>query len=494
MPSSLAKSIDTTRLDASGKLDPDRRVALGQFMTPSEIAHFMASLFQRWPDKVRMLDPGAGIGSLSEAFAASFLKKARVGSQLEISAYEIEPILAGHLREHLFAIESVAGKHGGFIRTELHQRDFIEEATFASQFPGARYTHVILNPPYKKISNSSEYRTLLRHIGVETVNLYAAFLALSVALTENEGEIVAIIPRSFCNGMYFRQFRAWLLERVAISHIHVFDSRNKAFSDDSVLQENIIIRLEKGVTQGHVIISTSNDASFSDYKERSVPFSEIVHPADHEQYIHIPTHAVAGGGSLFACSLADLGLQVSTGPVVDFRVKAHTRANPTDGSVPLLYAHHFAKGVFNWPREHKKPNAILVNDETRKWLMPRGWYAVTKRFSSKEERRRLVSFVLDPTKLNADFYGFENHLNIIHSGKQGIDPDMARGISVFLNSTIVDLHFRNFSGHTQVNATDLRTMRYPSKEVLKALGKWSGVRETSDQTDIDLKIEEFHDY
>lgn len=493
MPSSLAKSIDTTRLDASGKLDPDRRVALGQFMTPVGIAHFMASLFRRWPEKARLLDPGAGIGSLSEAFSASFLKKARTGSRLEISAYEVDPVLAEHLREHLLAIEGVATKGGGLVHTELHHRDFIEEATFATQFRGARYTHAILNPPYKKISNSSECRALLRHIGVETVNLYAAFLALSIALTENEGEIVAIIPRSFCNGMYYRQFRAWLLEHVAISHIHIFESRNKAFSDDSVLQENIIIRLERGITQGRVTISTSNDASFSDYNERSVAFTEIVISTDHERYIHIPTHTVARGGSLFACSLADLGLQVSTGPVVDFRVKEHTRANPVAGSVPLLYTHHFSKGVFNWPREHKKPNAILVNDETRKWLMPRGWYAITKRFSSKEEKRRLVSFVLDPVKLDADFYGFENHLNVIHSGKQGIDPDMARGISVFLNSTIVDLHFRNFSGHTQVNATDLRTMRYPSKEALRSLGKWAGVHENPSQTDIDLKIEEFHD-
>ena len=494
MSSSLAKSIDTIRLDTSSQLDPNRRAALGQFMTPSVIARFMASLFKSFPKQSRLLDPGAGMGSLSEAFANTFIRNVPAGSRLEISAYEIEPMLISHLAEHLSMIEREADKSGRFVRTELHSRNFIQEAAFASQFQGARYTHVILNPPYKKISTSSEYRTLLRHIGVETVNLYTAFLGLAVALTQEGGEVVAIIPRSFCNGMYFRQFRSWLLDRAAISHIHVFESRSKAFADDSVLQENIIIRLEKGVTQGPVIISTSNGADFSDYKERSIPFLEVVSPSDSEQYIHIPTHDVAQGGNLFTYSLADLGLQVSTGPVVDFRVKQHTRQMPTEGSVPLLYAHHFAKGKFSWPREHKKPNAILLNEETKKWLMPRGWYAITKRFSSKEERRRLVSFVLDPMKLDAQFYGFENHLNVIHFGKEGIDPDMARGISTFLNSTLVDLHFRNFSGHTQVNATDLRTMKFPSKELVKQLGEWAAKNKNSTQGDIDLMIGSIHDY
>jgi adenine-specific DNA-methyltransferase len=38
----------------------------------------------------------------------------------------------------------------------------------------------------------------------------------------------------------------------------------------------------------------------------------------------------------------------------------------------------------------------------------------------------------------------------------------------------VDLHFRQWSGHTQVNAFDLRKLRYPAQEVLEALGKCIG--------------------
>jgi adenine-specific DNA-methyltransferase len=339
---------------ASDQLDPNRRASLGQFMTPAAIADFMASLFQRWPDSVRLLDPGGGMGSLSIAFARQYVKKKPPGSSLSITTYEIEPALAGYLAEHLNALEQLGHTNGFHVSQELLKTDFIREAAFAASFAARRYTHVILNPPYKKIGASSEYRKLLRSIGVETGNLYSAFLALAVAMTEEQGEIVAIIPRSFCNGLYFRPFRNWLLSRVALTHVHVFESRKRTFDD--VLQENIIVRLQRDGPQGSVVISSSHDPTFNDYQQRQIPFAEIVKPNDPEQFIHIPTFETNGSSTLFKHTLLDLGLAVATGPVVDFRLRHHSRPMPKPGMVPLLYAHHFSGGTLQWPREHKKPN------------------------------------------------------------------------------------------------------------------------------------------
>ena len=44
----LSQKVDNYRLEASRKLDPQRRSALGQFMTPEPVARFMASLFDDW--------------------------------------------------------------------------------------------------------------------------------------------------------------------------------------------------------------------------------------------------------------------------------------------------------------------------------------------------------------------------------------------------------------------------------------------------------------
>jgi hypothetical protein len=279
------------------------------------------------------------------------------------------------------------------------------------------------------------------------------------------------------------------LERAALTHIHVFESRTRAFKDDEVLQENIIVRLVRGARQGTVMVSMSHDQSFSDLIVREIPFVEIVKPGDTERFIHVPTEPVGDSGPLFSHTLEDLGVEVSTGPVVDFRLKEHWLAEPKGRCVPLLYTHHFRGGQFTWPVAHKKPNALRLNEDTRKWLMPRGCYVLTKRFSAKEERRRLVAYVIEPKQLEHDHYGFENHLNVFHRRKQGLPSDLAHGLWLFLNSTVVDRYFRNFSGHTQVNATDLRAMRYPSRETLVRFGKWARTQKSPSQEEIDRYIE-----
>jgi adenine-specific DNA-methyltransferase len=114
---------------------------------------------------------------------------------------------------------------------------------------------------------------------------------------------------------------------------------------------------------------------------------------------------------------------------------------------------------------------------------------LTKRFTAKEERRRIVACIYDSERFDADRVGFENHLNYFHANGTGLQRDLATGLSVFLNSSAVDQFFRQFSGHTQVNATDLRNLHYPSIEQLVALGTRVG-RTVHDQGEIDRLVDD----
>lgn len=476
--------IDQVRRKASSLLDAQRRSELGQYMTPSPIAGFMASLFSL-NGHARLLDAGAGVGSLTSAFLDRVLRE---GMTADVDTWEIDKILGRYLKNTL---DDFVHHGQGKIKAGVHASDFIEDATSCLQFYGGnRYTHAILNPPYKKISTHSRHRKLLRMVGIETVNLYTAFVALAVLLMKDGGEIVAIIPRSFCNGSYYRPFRNLILRTCSIRQLHLFESRNQAFRDDDVLQENVIIHLVRGEAQGPVIISTSRDGEFMDYQQTILDASMIVKPADVEQFIHIPTAAEHADAPIHCThTLRDIGLEVCTGPVVDFRMKDYWRDEPGDGAVPLLYPHHFNNGALCWPKPHKKPNALLFADNIRKWLMPSGHYVLVKRFTAKEERRRLVAYHLPPDALKAAYIGFENHWNVFHIRKHGMDEDTARGLATFLNSTALDEHFRVFSGHTQVNATDLRNMRYPNREQLQILGR-RAKGQPNNQAVIDRLIEE----
>jgi tRNA1(Val) A37 N6-methylase TrmN6 len=482
--------LDPIRLEVSAKLDRKQRLALGQFMTPSGVAEFMASLFPSTKNNpVRLLDAGAGIGSLTAAFLERRVHGDFGSCTIDITAYEIDPVLRERLADTLAHYAETL-----LVTSHVLDMDFIEDTVNRIQFQNAQhFTHAILNPPYKKISSQSRHRHLLRQIGIETVNLYSAFVALAIALMEPGGQIVAIIPRSFCNGPYYKPFRKFLLERVAIRHMHLFDARDKAFRDDDVLQENIILLLERGGVPGEVSISTSTDDSFTDYAMHTHPFSQIVFANDPERFIHVPSGAAQEAPALpavFCCSLADIGLEVSTGPVVDFRVKADLRDMPEKDCVPLLYPAHFSGHEIEWPKpDIKKPNALKLNAETQKQLFPDGCYAVVRRFSSKEEKRRIVAATVLSGLGDVGYLGFENHLNVFHHAKQGLPEDLARGLVAYLNSTMVDAFFRRFSGHTQVNATDLRRMRYPSRDTLAQLGQWAAMHETWSQEELDQKIQ-----
>jgi adenine-specific DNA-methyltransferase len=462
--------VDELRHEANAKLDPKKKGALGQFMTPFKIAEFMASLFTQKTNAV-LLDAGAGIGSLSVA-ASKVLELAQV------EAWEVDPVMQSYLQSNL---------EGLAVPFQIHKKDFIHDSVDRIQFEiGKRFTHAILNPPYKKINTGSEHRRALRSVGIETVNLYTAFLALAILQMESDGEIVIIIPRSFCNGPYYRPFRELMLAKCSIDHVHIFESRSKAFKDDEVLQENIILKLTREKSQGQVTLSFSDDSTFEGFHKRDVDFSRIVKPNDKEFFIHIPTEEEQLSAGLFTHELDELGLEVCTGPVVDFRLKEWWRKNPEPGTVPLLYPHHFGKEGFVFPREHKKPNALLRAPEVDKWLMEEGVYVIVKRFSAKEERRRVVAYLVTPEDTKSSLVGFENHWNVFHFKKKGLDRLVANGLACFLNSSVLDSYFRVFSGHTQVNATDLRNMAYPSLVQLKMLG--SKYRGSMRQEEIDILI------
>jgi len=474
-------TLDRIRKSFNGSTSRADRSEIGQFLTPVAIAKFMSSMFESGPQRVRILDPGAGAGVLFATFVETLISRGEHPHSIEVVAYETDSTILPYLQETLRNCQSLCVSRGIEFRGAIKAEDFISSALSevdGSLFlaPGKRFTHAILNPPYKKINSQTAVSRKLYLSGIEVANLYAVFVWLSMSLLEQGGQIVAITPRSFCNGPYFNKFRSAFLRMMSLKRIHVFESRKKAFGDDKVLQENIIYHAARELQKPQsVFISVSEGLDFDRASTLVVPYGQVVHPGDRDMFIRLDIKETDVPPSeqmkCFTSSLGKLGLNVSTGRVVDYRAREHLKQSAQHGDVPLIYPCHFANGFICWPAESgKKPNAIASNADTSSLLVEAGFYVLTKRFSSKEQQRRLMAAVYDPARIESAYVGFENHLNYYHQNGRGLPADLAKGLALYLNSTMVDHYFRLFSGHTQVNATDLRKIPYPTREQLMRLG------------------------
>ena len=119
--------LDARRAEANSRLDPVTKAELGQFMTPSSIAGFMADLFEPIATNANLLDCGAGIGSLT-------IPAAQRVNPASIEVWEIDPTMRSYLREGL----QVLG-----IPFVVHESDFVADAVLNLHAEkGTRFTHV----------------------------------------------------------------------------------------------------------------------------------------------------------------------------------------------------------------------------------------------------------------------------------------------------------------------------------------------------------------
>lgn len=460
----------------------------GQFFTPGPVSKFMANLLDIDRGAIRLLDPGAGIGILSAALCEQILDNDRV-VDLTIDAYENDPDLLPLLRTVLDSCKTELGKKGHNPEYRIYEQDFIlhNERCFRSLdlFWASEecllYDLVICNPPYYKLNKDSPQSTAMMELVSGQPNIYPLFMALSASMVKSGGQMVFITPRSFCSGLYYRKFREWFLNNVQIANIHIFESRNEVFGRDGVLQENIIIKAEKreeANRYGKLNISTSVGKDFARSREIEIEAADLICQSHGQTFIRIPTSSldinILNTVDSWPSTLTDLGLQISTGPVVPFRAEEYLLYNTreTPESVPLLWMHNMQGMRVVWPlKKDRKASAIRVCKRTAPLLLPVKNYVLVKRFTSKEQRRRLYASVILESELSCKALGIENHVNYIHRPNGNLPVYEAFGIAAMLNTNIVDSFFRSMNGNTQVNATDIRTLPFPDIEHIREIGK-----------------------
>jgi adenine-specific DNA-methyltransferase len=283
-------------------------------------------------------------------------------------------------------------------------------------------------------------------------NIYAFFLAAGAQMLRPGGEMVAITARSFCNGLYFRGFRHWFFDRMAIDHIHLFESRTETFRD--VLQESLITASHRlGRPSSSVTITTSYGLDLRAPKTTTLPTSTVIDDSCGHANTRIPAsaedQAIAAVIESWRHRFLDAGLRVSTEPVVMFRATEFLLPEPNgEGIAPLFSVCNVKPFQTEWPLLHKKhPAAFKVCTDSQRLLLPAQNYDLLRRFSAKEERRRLTARCLLASQLSQPFVALENHLNYVYHAQRELTTDEVYGLAALFNSSLLDRYFRTISGN-----------------------------------------------
>ena len=476
----------------AGQATDKQRKIHGLFLTPVQAADYMGRRIGATGPKVRILDPAAGAGVLCCAAVEALVSRQPKPDAFELVAYEVDGDLITPLRtvlDHLAAW--CRDRHGATVRVRIEATDFILANADAVRpyglFPSRSQTEgfdaVIANPPYFKIGKSDPRAAAVPEVVHGQPNIYALFMAVGAALLRAGGDFVFITPRSFTSGPYFRRFRAVFFDMIRPTRVHLFGSRRDAFRRDEVLQENVILfgirqdRWHEFSTGARLAISCSlGVADLDGAASRELPASVALDLASVDKVLRLPVcgaddDALAVVGS-WPTDLRGLGLEISTGPVVPFRA---TELVAKEGEVPvshapLLWMNHVRAMRATWPLDRHKPEYI-ERAGAEALLVANRNYVLLRRFSAKEEARRLTAAPWIAADLAIPDVGLENHLNYVHRPGGTLSEDEAWGLAALYNSRLLDTWFRVVNGNTQVSATELRAMPLPAHEKIIALGR-----------------------
>ncbi len=464
----------------------EQRKERGQFFTPPPIARFMVHLFSLLRKNLRVLDAGAGTGTLSAAICDRVLLL-RSPRSLELVLFETDAALLPLLEQNMRHCRTALRQAGHEMSYVIQRSDFVlanrptfgQAALFADTQEHAEFDMAIMNPPYFKLNKQSAHARAFERIIHGQPNIYALFMATAAAMLRPGGELVAITPRSYCSGLYFREFRRWFLSRMALRNIHLFDSRTDTFREADVLQESLITRFDRTLNHDKTVrLSTSHGADLRGADNViEYPTSRIIDDNCGNLVIRIPASQadaqIMQAIESWPARFVEHGLQISTGPVVTFRATDYLLSSADQShAVPLIFPHNVHPFDTRWPvHKNGKPLAFRSCFDSEKLLVPTRNYVLLRRFSAKEEHRRLTASCFIPRNGRwPSMIAIENHVNYIYHARRELTEAETLGLAALFNSAFLDRYFRSLSGNTQVNATEIRAMPFPPLSVLAELG------------------------
>lgn len=474
LPSQYA---DLLGVEYASTVSKEHKKVKGQFFTPTKISDFMGSIASKPTSKnITILDPGCGTAILTCSLIEKIVEFGL--NAIELVAYESDIKLFPYTEQSLQNLKKWLNEKNVKFKYTLLASDFIEDMSISLKKHSESFDYIISNPPYFKLSKDDKRVKLFQNLVKGQSNIYSFFMAVSVNLLKKDGELIFIVPRSFASGQYFNSFRDYFFSQINLNFVHLFKSRSKTFDRDSVLQELLILKGNKNNSENVTISTSEGLKDLQESKLKEYHISEIIDLKSKAKILHLPTtNYEENVMQLFKSwknNLIDFNIQISTGRVVSFRSRDllfETYQNTTIFLTPLYWLHNVTKMSINWPNFiPKKSQYINMTEKSKKLLLPNKNYVFLRRFSSKDDKSRLIAAPYFSHYNKNKLIGVENKLNYIYNLEGELQENEAVGIAALLNSNIFDTYFRTFNGNVNVSATEIRLMPFPPIETIREVG------------------------
>jgi len=450
----------------------------GIYYTPPALTQRLLDLAARsdvdWTADT-VLDPACGGGAFLAPVALR-MAEARGGDDPaeilqhvadHLHGYEIDPFGAWISQVLLeAALLDVCRAAGTRLPTVVEVTDSLDRAGENEQFD-----FVIGNPPYGRVTLSSERREHFDRSLYGHANIYGLFTDLALRLVAPDGRVAFVTPTGFLAGQYFKALRGLLGQEAPPAHIDFLSVREDVFAD--VLQETLLAVYDKtrspseeSPAQVHVASPTGPDTleveEAGTFRLPNNPTRPWLIPRRAEQ------GPLVEEMQTMPHRIRDYGYEISTGPLVWNRHKERLRAQSDSDTHPLIWAEAVtADGDFQFRAEKPNHEPYFAPADDQDWLVVRQPCVLVQRTTAKEQHRRLIAAELPKSFVEEhDGVVVENHLNMVYPSDD--DPPVSVStLAVLLNSEIVDQAFRCISGSVAVSAYEMEALPLPPPDTTR---------------------------
>lgn len=379
------------------RADLGARKSLGQYMTPRRVREALIDQLDLFPG-MKVLDPGAGTGE----FLASVSNR-EPGADL--TGWDIDLDVLGYAARN------------------VPQARFENRSAFEPVGEGG-FDLVIGNPPYFQFRATPEQRQRFAAVISGRPNIFALFFQIAFEAVRPGGQIGFVVPPSVNNGAYFESLREFIVANGSIEHLEIL-AGNNLFEDANTAAQLIVIRTGAGSDCFH-LRRVCEESGF-----RRIIFSPDPEGIEAE-FRGRPT-------------LHELGFEAVTGSVVWNQHRDRLTREPTEESVPLIWAHNIRHGRIELMDDHERPQYVTGTEPLQ------GPALVVNRIVGAVGKGLLrAALVPDGMK-----FAGENHVNVIRPRKD-IDPKINwNDLLTAMSADEIGERVRRLTGNTQVSAREL---------------------------------------